>query len=163
MIKRVLIKVSGEALGSDYSVMVDLAKQLAVVRKRGVEICLVLGGGNFLRGRSASGINRATADYMGMMATIMNALAMQDVLQAHGIASRVFSALSMNSVCETYARPRALEALRAGEIVLFAGGTGNPFVSTDTAAVIRSIEMECDAMLKALMSMACIRAIQMKT
>ncbi|MBV9331133.1 MAG: UMP kinase, partial [Alphaproteobacteria bacterium] len=116
----------------------------------GTQLCMVIGGGNIFRGLSgaAKGIDRATADYMGMLATVMNALAMQAALERSGIASRVQSAIPMSSVCEPYIRRRAIRHMEKGRVVIFAAGTGNPFFTTDTAAALRSAEMNCDAMLK---------------
>lgn len=154
--KRVLLKVSGEALmGSQpYGIDVDMtrtvAAQVADAMSKGVQIALVIGGGNIFRGLSASkaGIERATADYMGMLATVMNALAMQSALEHAGLETRVLSAIPMTTVCEPYIRRRAIRHMEKGRVVIFAAGTGNPFFTTDTAAALRAAEMECDALLK---------------
>lgn len=153
---RVLLKVSGEALMGDKSYGIDVAmtdKIAAEVKQafdKGVEIALVIGGGNIFRGLSAaaSGIERATADYMGMLATVMNALAMQSALERQGLDTRVMSAIPMTTVCEPYIRRRAVRHLEKGRVVIFAAGTGNPFFTTDTAAALRAAEMGCDALLK---------------
>ena len=154
--KRILLKVSGEALmgeapyGIDGDAVERLAGEIAEVRERGVEICAVLGGGNIFRGASdaAAGMERATADYIGMLATVMNAVAMQNALERLGKATRVLSAIPIAPVCEPYIRRRGQRHLEKGRIVLFAGGTGNPFFTTDTAAALRAAEMGCDALLK---------------
>lgn len=154
--KRVLIKVSGEALmgdqgyGIDVAVTSRIAKELAAVQRNNIELCLVVGGGNIFRGLSASkaGIERATADYMGMLATVMNALALQSALENQGIDTRVMSAITMENVCEPYIRRRADRHLEKGRVVIFAAGTGNPYFTTDTAAALRAAEMQCDALLK---------------
>jgi len=154
--KRVLLKVSGEALmgdlgyGIDVSVTSRIAKELAAVHKNDIELCLVVGGGNIFRGLSASkaGIERATADYMGMLATVMNALALQSALEDQGVDTRVMSAITMANVCEPYIRRKADRHLEKGRVVIFAAGTGNPYFTTDTAAALRAAEMECDALLK---------------
>ena len=154
---RVLLKLSGEALMGerDYGLdpeMVDrVAQEVRVVAELGVEICLVIGGGNIFRGMSgaANGMERATADYMGMLATVMNALAMQSALERAGAQTRVLSAIPMQSICEPYIRRRAVRHMEKGRIVIFAAGTGNPFFTTDTAAALRASEMGCDALLKA--------------
>ena len=155
--RRVLLKLSGEALmgerdcGLDAGMFARIAGEVASVHVLGAELCLVLGGGNIFRGLSgeAGGMERASGDYMGMLATVINALAMQNELERHGIATRVQSAISMQSVCEPYIRRRALRHLEKGRVVIFAGGTGNPFFTTDTAAALRASEMGCDALLKA--------------
>ena len=154
--KRILLKVSGEALmgeapyGIDGDAVERLAGEIAEVHERGVEICAVLGGGNIFRGASdaAAGMERATADYIGMLATVMNAVAMQNALERLGKATRVLSAIPIAPVCEPYIRRRGQRHLEKGRIVLFAGGTGNPFFTTDTAAALRAAEMGCDALLK---------------
>ena len=154
--KRVLLKVSGEALmgsqgyGIDVDVTSRIASEVKIVHDKGVEICLVVGGGNIFRGLSASkaGIERATADYMGMLATVMNALALQSALEDHNVDTRVMSAISMTNVCEPYIRRRADRHLEKGRVVIFAAGTGNPYFTTDTAAALRAAEMQCDALLK---------------
>jgi uridylate kinase len=155
--RRVLLKLSGEALmgerecGLDPSMFARIADEVCAVHALGVELCLVLGGGNIFRGLSgeAGGMERASGDYMGMLATVINALAMQNELEGRGVATRVQSAISMQSVCEPYIRRRALRHLEKGRVVIFAGGTGNPFFTTDTAAALRASEMGCDALLKA--------------
>jgi len=154
--KRVLLKVSGEALmgdqgyGIDVAVTSRIAKELAAVHQNSIELCLVVGGGNIFRGLSASkaGIERATADYMGMLATVMNALALQSALENHGVDTRVMSAITMTNVCEPYIRRRADRHLEKGRVVIFAAGTGNPYFTTDTAAALRAAEMQCNALLK---------------
>ena len=154
--KRVLLKISGEALmgvqgyGIDTNVTSRIASEIADIQKRGVEVCLVIGGGNIFRGLSAaaSGMERSSADYMGMLATVMNALAMQNALEAIGCDTRVLSAIPMATVCEPYIRRRAMRHLEKGRIVICAAGTGNPFFTTDTAASLRAIELGCDALLK---------------
>jgi len=154
--KRVLLKVSGEALMGDqgYGIhppTVDrIAAEIAAVQKTGIEIGLVIGGGNIFRGLSAAagGMERASADYMGMLATVMNALAMQNALEREGVDTRVMSAIPMQAVCEPYIRRKGVRHLEAGRIAIFAAGTGNPFFTTDTAAALRAVEMGCDALLK---------------
>jgi uridylate kinase len=154
--KRVLLKVSGEALmgGRDYGLdpeIVDrLAEEVQAVTEMGVQVCLVIGGGNIFRGISgaARGMERATADYMGMLATVINALAMQSALERRGVVTRVQSAIPMASVCEPYIRRRAVRHMEKGRVVIFTAGTGNPFFTTDTAAALRASEMNCDALLK---------------
>ena len=155
--RRVLLKVSGEALMGTQSYGIDVAalERIAGDVKDGVDagaqICLVIGGGNIFRGLSgvAAGIDRATADYMGMLATIMNAIAMQAALERVGVPTRVQSAIPIMSVCEPYIRRRAIRHMEKGRAVIFAAGTGNPFFTTDTAAALRAAEMGCDAMFKA--------------
>jgi uridylate kinase len=155
--KRLLLKLSGEALmgkqayGIDMSVADRLSQDIAEATEAGAEIAIVVGGGNIFRGLSgaAKGMDRATADYMGMLATVMNALAFQNALDHRGVPARVLSAIPMPTVCESYVRPKALSYLAKSQVVLFAAGTGNPFFTTDTAAVLRGIEMNCDAVLKA--------------
>jgi uridylate kinase len=154
--KRVLLKLSGEALMGrrDYGLDNDTVRAIALdigdVVGMGVEVCLVIGGGNIFRGVSgaASGMERAQADYMGMLATVMNALAMQSALEERGTPTRVQSAIPMASVCEPYIRRRAERHMEKGRVVIFAAGTGNPFFTTDTAAALRAAEMHCDALLK---------------
>jgi uridylate kinase len=154
--KRVLLKISGESLMGDRSYGIDpnmvarTAEEIKTVRDQGIEICLVIGGGNIFRGISvaASGMERATGDYMGMLATIMNALAMQNALEDIGVDTRVLSALPISAVCEPYIRRRAKRHIEKGRIVIFAAGTGNPFFTTDTAAALRATEMNCDLILK---------------
>jgi uridylate kinase len=151
------LKLSGEALvgehayGLDPKVVTRLANEVKAVHSVGVQICLVIGGGNIFRGLAgaAQGMERATADYMGMLATVINSLAMQSALERHGVVTRVLSAISMQAVCEPYIRRRAIRHMEKGRVVIFAAGTGNPFFTTDTAAALRASEMECDALLKA--------------
>lgn len=155
--RRVLLKLSGEALMGDRdygldSEMVDrVATEIKDVIAMGVEVCLVIGGGNIFRGvkGAAGGMDRATADYMGMLATVMNALAMQNALEKAGVPTRVQSAIPMSTVCEPYIRRRAQRHMEKGRVVIFAAGTGNPFFTTDSAAALRASEMQCDALLKA--------------
>ena len=155
--RRVLLKISGEALmgdrdyGLDPAVVTRIADEIKSVHALGVEVCVVIGGGNIFRGVSgaAVGMERASADYMGMLATVINSLAMQNELERHGVATRVQSAISMQSVCEPYIRRRAVRHLEKGRVVIFGAGTGNPFFTTDTAAALRASEMGCDALLKA--------------
>ena len=154
--KRVLLKCSGEALlgNQQYGIDVETASRIARDVKQahdmGVEICIVVGGGNIFRGVSgtAQGMDQANADYMGMMATVMNALALQHAIEKEGMDSRVLSAIPMASVCEPYIRRRAERHLERGRVVIFAAGTGNPFFTTDTAAALRAAEMKCDALVK---------------
>jgi uridylate kinase len=154
--RRVLLKISGEALmgpqefGLDQATVSRIARDVQTVNRMGVEICLVIGGGNIFRGLSgaAQGMQRAAADYMGMLATVMNALAMQNALEQLGVHTRVQSAITMTSVCEPYIRRRALRHMEKGRVVIFAAGTGNPFFTTDTAAALRASEMGCDVLLK---------------
>jgi uridylate kinase len=155
--RRVLLKLSGEALmgkekyGIDPDIVTRIAEEVAQVHGMGTEICLVVGGGNIFRGMSGAsqGMERATADYMGMLATVMNALALQNACERAGIQTRVMSAIPMASVCEPYIRRRAVRHMEKGRVVIFAAGTGNPFFTTDTAAALRASEMECSALLKA--------------
>src|SRR5438105_1526323 len=155
--RRVLLKVSGEALmgeqdyGLDPAMIGRIAGEIQSVHGLGVELCLVIGGGNIFRGLSgaAVGLERASGDYMGMLATVINSLAMQNALEQHDVATRVQSAISMQAVCEPYIRRRALRHLEKGRVVIFAAGTGNPFFTTDTAAALRASEMGCDALFKA--------------
>ena len=155
--KRLLVKLSGEALmgegayGIDMPTVSRIARDIKTNVDNGLEICLVIGGGNIFRGLAgaAQGMDRASADYMGMLATIMNSLAMQNALEQVGIPARVLSAIPMPTVCEAYIRPRALRHLQKGRVVIFAAGTGNPFFTTDTAATLRAAEMHCDALAKA--------------
>jgi uridylate kinase len=154
--RRVLLKVSGEALmgerdyGLDTHVCRRIAEDVVGVVALDVQVCLVIGGGNIFRGiaGAASGMERAQADYMGMLATVMNALAMQSALERLGLPTRVLSAIAMDSVCEPYIRRRAIRHMEKGRVVIFAAGTGNPFFTTDTAAALRAAEMGCDALLK---------------
>jgi uridylate kinase len=153
---RILLKLSGEALmgqeqfGIDPDAVANLAGEIAEAKAAGRELCLVVGGGNIFRGMAAAakGFDRASADYMGMLATVMNALALQNALERVGIDTRVQSAIPMSSVSEPYIRRRALRHMEKGRIVLFAAGTGNPFFTTDTAAALRAAEMGCDALFK---------------
>jgi uridylate kinase len=155
--KRLLLKLSGEALmgkgafGIDTAVVDRLAREVSEAALAGCEIALVIGGGNIFRGLqgAARGMDRGTADYMGMLATVMNALAFQSALEAVKAPARVLSAIPMPTVCEPYTRPKALYHLEKGRIVIFAAGTGNPFFTTDTAATLRAIEMNCDCVAKA--------------
>lgn len=154
--KRVLLKVSGEALmgkrdyGLDTETVAKIALDVRDVVQMGVQVCLVIGGGNIFRGvaAAASGMDRAQADYMGMLATVMNALGMQSALERRGVPTRVQSAIPMSSVCEPYIRRRAERHMEKGRVVIFAAGTGNPFFTTDTAAALRAAEMNCDLLLK---------------
>jgi uridylate kinase len=155
--RRVLLKLSGEALmgdldyGIEPAVIKRLAAEIASARERGVEIAIVIGGGNIFRGAglARSGMDRVTADYMGMLATVMNALAIQDALEARGVFARVMSALQIHDVCEDYIRRRAIRHLEKGRVIILAAGTGNPFFTTDTAASLRAIEIGADVLLKA--------------
>lgn len=155
--KRVLMKISGEALmgdrayGLDPDMVSQVANEIKSVWDLGGEVCVVIGGGNIFRGVSAAakGMERATADYMGMLATVMNALAMQSALEVIGVQCRVLSALPISAVAEPYIRRRAVRHMEKRRVVIFAAGTGNPFFTTDTAAALRASEMGCDAMLKA--------------
>lgn len=155
--KRVLIKVSGEALmgdqsfGQDLNTIEQIAADIKAVMAMGVELCIVVGGGNIFRGISgaAQGMDRSSADYMGMLATVLNALALQNVLEKHGIDTRVLSAMEIKEVAEPYIRRRAIRHMERGRVVIFAAGTGNPFFTTDTAAALRASEMNCDVMMKA--------------
>ena len=154
--KRVLLKISGEALmggqeyGLDPAIVDRIAADLKAVHEAGTEVCLVVGGGNIFRGLSgaATGLERATADYMGMLATVINSLAMQNALEKIGVPTRVQSAIPMASVAEPYIRRRAVRHMEKGRVVIFGAGTGNPFFTTDTAAALRASEMGCDALLK---------------
>lgn len=153
--KRVLLKVSGEALagnkkfGIDPDEVLRIAKEIKAVKELGVQVAIVPGGGNFWRGRTSGDMDRATADYMGMLATIMNAMALQDALISLDVPCRVQTALEIMEVAEPYARKRALSHLEHGDVVVFGGGTGNPFFTTDTAAALRAAEMNCDVILLA--------------
>ena len=154
--QRVMLKLSGEALmgrreyGLDTDTLKAIAQDIGAVVAMGVEVCVVIGGGNIFRGVSAAsaGMDRAQADYMGMLATVMNALAVQAALEKAGVQTRVQSAIPMASVCEPYIRRRAMRHMEKGRVVVFGGGTGNPFFTTDTAAALRATEMGCDALLK---------------
>ena len=154
--KRVLLKISGEALmgeaayGIDTETVKRIAAEVADAHAKGLQIALVIGAGNIFRGLSAqaTGIERSTADYMGMLATVMNALAMQSALEQMGVDTRVQSAIPMTTVCEPYIRRRAVRHMEKGRVVIFAAGTGNPYFTTDTAAALRAAEMDCDALFK---------------
>ncbi len=154
--RRVLLKLSGEGLVGDGEFGIDpvtlerIACEIRDVHDMGVQVCLVIGGGNIFRGVSgaAAKIERASADYMGMLATVMNAIAMQSMLESKGTPTRVQSAIPMATVCEPYIRRRALRHMEKGRVVIFAAGTGNPFFTTDTAAALRAVEMGCDVLLK---------------
>ena len=155
--KRVLLKLSGEALmgdagyGIDPVIVQDLAVQIRTAREAGVELAIVVGGGNIFRGvaGSAKGMDRAQADYIGMLATVMNALAVQDVLEKAGVFTRVMSAIEMQSIAEPYIRRRAMRHLEKGRVVIFAAGTGNPYFTTDTTAALRALEIGADCIMKA--------------
>ncbi len=155
--RRVLLKLSGEALmgeldyGIEPAVIQRLAAEIATALEKGIEIAIVIGGGNIFRGAglARAGMDRVTGDYMGMLATVMNALAIQDALESHGVFARVMSALQINEVCEDYIRRRAVRHLEKGRVVILAAGTGNPFFTTDTAASLRAIEIGADVLLKA--------------
>lgn len=155
--KRVLLKLSGEALmgdagyGIDPKVLESLASQIKLVTDGGIEVAIVVGGGNIFRGiaASASGMDRAQADYIGMLATVMNALALQDTLEATGVFTRVMSAIDMRAVAEPYIRRRAIRHLEKGRTVIFAAGTGNPYFTTDTTAALRALEIDAECIMKA--------------
>ena len=155
--KRILLKISGEALMGQLKVGLDpptvnkIASQIKKVHQTGVEVCLVIGGGNIFRGLqgSAQGMERTTADYMGMLATVMNSLAMQSELEKINVNTRVISAIPMDQICEPYIRRRAVRHLEKNRVCIFAAGTGNPYFTTDTAATLRAIEMKCQAIFKA--------------
>lgn len=155
--RRILLKVSGEGLMGDADYGIDpavsrrLAKEIGEVRELGVEVALVVGGGNIFRGAglAAAGMDRVTADHMGMLATVMNALALQDSLEHEGVFTRVMSAIKINQVCEDYIRRRAVRHLEKKRVVIFAAGTGNPFFTTDSAASLRAVEVDADIMIKA--------------
>lgn len=154
--KRVLIKVSGESLmgdqpfGQDIAMLQRITDDIKEIIALGVEVCIVVGGGNIFRGISgaAKGMDRSSADYMGMLATVLNALALQNVLEKNGVMTRVQSAMEIKEVCEPYIRRRAMRHMERGRVVIFAAGTGNPFFTTDTAAALRASEMNCDALMK---------------
>jgi len=154
--RRVLLKLSGEGLmgerefGLDTATIDRIADEIKAVRELGVQLCLVIGGGNIFRGVEAAsqGLERGTADYMGMLATVINALAVQGALEEAGIHTRVLSAIPMATVCEPYIRRRAIRHMEKGRVVIFAAGTGSPYFTTDTAAALRAVEMDCDALLK---------------
>ena len=155
--KRVVLKISGEALqgrlgyGIDHDVTASIAKQVKEIKKLGVDIAIVIGGGNIYRGMPAStkGVDRASADYMGMLATVINGLALQDSLEKHGVFTRVMTAIAMQQLAEPYIRRRAIRHLEKGRAVIFVGGTGNPYFTTDTTAALRAIEIGADVILKA--------------
>ncbi|MBQ7739300.1 MAG: UMP kinase [Desulfovibrionaceae bacterium] len=155
--KRVLVKLSGEALagskgiGIDPETVVEICQELSLVLEMGAEMALVIGGGNIFRGLSGSaqGMERSSADYMGMLATVLNALAVQDMLEKQGHPTRVLSAITMQEVCEPFIRRRALRHLTKGRVVICAAGTGNPYFTTDTTAALRGMELKCDAIIKA--------------
>lgn len=155
--KRVLLKISGEALmgklqyGHDLDVIKDICAQIKKIYEQGCEVCLVVGGGNIFRGiaGASAGMDRSSADYMGMLATVLNALAIQNILEKLDLETRVLSAIDMKEICEPYIRRRAIRHIERGRIVIFAAGTGNPFFTTDTAAALRAVEMNCDALFKA--------------
>jgi uridylate kinase len=154
--KRVLLKLSGEALMGDQSFGIDsqvvqrIANEVKDVHSLGVQIAIVIGGGNIFRGLAASarGMDRATADYMGMLATVINALALQDALEQHGVVTRVVTAIEMRAVAEPFIRRRAIRHLEKGRVVIFAAGTGSPYFTTDTAAALRAMEIKADVILK---------------
>ena len=154
---RVLLKLSGEALmgdqgyGVDPAVVTRIAEEVAEIRAIGVQVAIVIGGGNIFRGMagSARGMDRATADYMGMLATVMNGLALQDGLEHHGVPTRVLTAIEMRAVAEPFIRRRAIRHLEKGRVVVFAAGTGNPYFTTDTAAALRAMEVKADVIMKA--------------
>ena len=155
--RRILLKISGEALagdrdfGVDFEVVHQVANEVKRVQDRGVEIALVVGGGNIFRGEAVAerGLDRATGDYMGMLGTVINALALQDALEKLGLPARTMSAVQMNQVAEPYIRRRAVRHLEKGRVVLLAGGNGNPYFTTDTTAALRAVEIEADVILKA--------------
>lgn len=154
--KRILFKVSGEAMmgdksfGHDSTAITKICNQVISAHNLGCQVAIVVGGGNIFRGisESAKGIERVTADYMGMLATCINGLALQSALEGKGIPTRMLSAITMNSVCEPYVKRRAMRHMEKNRVVIFSAGTGNPFFTTDTAAVLRAVEMNCDAILK---------------
>lgn len=155
--RRIILKLSGEALagkqsyGISHEMLVTVARQVTEIHELGVQVALVVGGGNIWRGiaGSSQGMDRGTADYMGMLATVMNALALQDALENNGMATRVMSAIEMRQVAEPYIRRRAIRHMEKGRIVIFAAGTGNPYFSTDTTAALRAAEIEADVILMA--------------
>ena len=153
--KRVLLKISGEALAGDQKFGISdettntVAKQIKELCDLGVETAIVVGGGNFWRGRSSENMDRATADYMGMLATVMNALALESALNIHGVKARVQTAIEMREIAEPYARMKAISRLERKEVVIFGAGTGNPFLSTDTTAALRAAEMDAEVILLA--------------
>ncbi|MDP1569572.1 MAG: UMP kinase [Vicinamibacterales bacterium] len=155
--KRILLKLSGEALMGDHQYGIDpaiatrIAQDVAEIQSLGVQTAIVIGGGNIFRGLAASarGMDRSTADYMGMLATVMNALALQDALEQQGVLTRVLSAIEMRAVAEPFIRRRAIRHLEKGRVVVFAAGTGNPYFTTDTAAALRAMEIKAEVILKA--------------
>ncbi|MBI3544145.1 MAG: UMP kinase [Deltaproteobacteria bacterium] len=155
--KRILLKLSGEALagkagyGIDTDILAEISRDVKEIRELGVEVCIVLGGGNIFRGLAAAahGMDRSQADYMGMLATVMNSLALQDALERAGVFTRVQSAIEIQELAEPYIRRRAVRHLEKKRVVIFAGGTGNPYFSTDTAASLRAMEMDAEVILKA--------------
>lgn len=155
--KRVLLKLSGEALmgdqkfGHDVNMINRICEDIKTVHQMGIELCLVVGGGNIYRGVSAAavGMERTSADYMGMLATVINALSLQNILEQKSVTTRVLSAIPMTTICEPYIRRRAVRHMEKGRVVIFAAGTGNPFFTTDTTASLRAVEMNCDAIFKA--------------
>lgn len=153
--KRVILKISGEALAGDKKTGLDedmlsmVAEQIRKITEAGVQVAVVVGGGNFWRGRTSKSMDRATADYMGMLATVINSLALQDAFEAKGIPTRVQTAIEMREIAEPYIRRRAMTHLCKNNVVIFAAGTGNPFFSTDTTAALRAAEMEADIILLA--------------
>jgi uridylate kinase len=155
--RRIILKLSGEALAGDkgygieHKVISSIARQVVEIARKGVEVAIVVGGGNIWRGvsGSATGMDRATADYMGMLATVINSLALQDALENEGMVTRVMSAIEMKEVAEPYIRRRAIRHLEKGRVVIFAAGTGNPYFSTDTTAALRSAEIEAEVILMA--------------
>ena len=155
--RRILLKLSGEALGGEHGTSIcpesvhDMAQQIGEVREMGVEVVVVVGGGNIFRGQAGSerGIERATGDYMGMLATVINSLALQDALEKLGVGTRVQSAITMSQIAEPFIRRRAVRHLEKGRVVIFGGGTGNPYFSTDTAAALRANEIGAEVILKA--------------
>ena len=154
--RRILLKLSGEALQGDHENGIDpdtldeIAVRIKELRDHGVEVAMVIGAGNIFRGAglAARGMERVTADHIGMLATVMNGLALQDAFERHGMFARVMSAIRINEVCEDYIRRRAIRHLEKGRVLIFAAGTGNPFFTTDTAAALRAVEMNCDALMK---------------
>lgn len=155
--KRIMLKLSGEGLmgdkafGMDDKVITSLAEQIKKVYDLGIEVCIVVGGGNIFRGakEASKGINRSVADQVGMLATVMNAIYLQNAIEKQGISARVMSGLSIPEVCENYIYRRALRHINKNRVIIFAGGTGNPYFTTDTGAALRASEMECDVLLKA--------------
>ncbi|WP_395769089.1 UMP kinase [Arenimonas sp.] len=155
--RRILLKLSGEALmgdgdyGIDPNIINGLAREIIAVQQAGAEVGVVIGGGNIFRGAglAAGGMDRVTGDHMGMLATVINALAMQDALEKHGVNARVMSAIKINQICEDYIRRRAVRHLEKGRIAIFAAGTGNPFFTTDSAAALRATEINAELLLKA--------------